>query len=127
MKGRTLGAVTLPQDMTVPAGATPEPVVAPVVEDGRNTALEASPGTATVTTTTTATTNTVRSPKASGRSTESGTSQLTLTSRTWERLTSDYGLTTAWPWLVLLVFLLILMTKMVYRRLRERRIRTKWA
>lgn len=122
---RTLGVVVPPQDITVPAGATPEPAAAAAVENGDPNGLEASPGMSKVTTTTTTTTE--WNTNASGRSAETQTSMLGLTSRVWERVTGDKGLSTPWPWLLMLLILMALATKIVVKRLWERRRRTRWA
>ena len=123
---RTMGAVVPPQDITSPAGATPEPAMAAAVENEDLNGLEASPGMSTVTTTTT-TTSTGWNTNASGRSTETQPSELGQTSRVWERLTVDYGLATPWPWLLMLLVLMAVAMKIVVKRLWERRRRTRWA
>lgn len=78
-------------------------------------------------TTTTTTTSTASSANPFGRSTESQNGELGLTNRVWERLTGNYGLATPWPWLLLLLFFIILAVKLVSKRLWERRKRTRWA
>ena len=120
-----MGTVTVPQETAFLPELTPVPASAGQ-EGGGMTVLQVTSGAAALNTTTT-TTATTQGVGAVGGSTETHTGGGTDGSGMWERVTSDYGLTSPWPWLFLLVALMAALAWMWLRRVRERWIRQRWA
>ena len=123
---QSLGTVVTPlQDMAFVAEPTPGPAAAGGDGNGGMAVLEMPSGAAAVTTTTT-TTDTAGSAGAVGGATETTTGGATGAT-TWDRVTSDYGLTSPWPWLFLLLALMAVLARMWFKRVKERWIRQRWA
>ena len=124
--------VTAPQDQDVVAEPTPVPPAdsagagsdsALEEEDGSAGTTDTGPGAAMLTTTTT----TTESTQGSASATESRTSRESTSASMWSNFNAASWLTTPWPWLFLLLALLIALSRMWYKRVRARYVRQRWA
>lgn len=124
---RSLGSVTLPQEIAGLAGGTPGPASAAPAGDGSGMGNDNGLAQSSRATTLTTTTTTTSGAGSTGQSTETQTNGGAAGSSIWERVNSDYGLSSPWPWLFLLLALVAALSWLWIKRVRERWIRQRWA